>query len=270
MYSLFGSDQDGNTSLPDSVTIASSDPSIAAVVPVSVEAGGHTFMVRFRRAGTAGIIASIPGWRHDTLTVQVGSVAAPSAVDDFNTALQPDHWFAIGQPRPRVTTEQGATVLYPNADLQWQSGMLSRGILSLSDSVDMSAAFQAPFAGRPVAGALLSLGLLPGNAPIDTVAPQFPDYIGVSWDGESGRFIYSVGPQSKSDPQSLIGGESSHAVRIVIGSSGIVSFYVDGRLRWTSSIRFLGASTDRRARIWLGGKATASGGSISRVKVVRR
>lgn len=269
MYSLFGSDQDGNTRLPDSVTIVSSDPSVASVVTVPAGEGRHTFMVRFHRAGTAGLIATIPGWRHDTLALQVGRVAVTS-VDDFSSAFQADRWIAIGQPRPRVANEQSLTVLYPNADLQWQSGMLSRGSLSLSDSVEISAAFRAPFAGRPVAGALLTVGLLPENAAIDSVAPQFPDYVGLSWDGESSRFIYSVGPQSKSDPQSLIGSDSVHAVRIAIGGNGVVSFYVDGRLRWTSSIRFLGASTDRRARVWLGGKATSSWGSIGRVKVVRR
>lgn len=270
LYSLFGSDQDGNTRLPDSVAVVSSDPSIAAVVPVPADEGRHAFMVHFRRAGTARVIASIPGWRHDTLTLQVGTTAATAAADDFSAVFQSDRWLAIGQPRPRVATEQGLAVLYPNADLQWQSGMLSRATLSLGDSVEISAVFRAPFAGRPVAGALLTLGLLPANTPIDSVAPQFPDYIGLSWDGEASRFIYSVGPQAKSDPQSLIGSDSSHVVRIVIGSSGVVSFFVDGRRRWTSSIRFLGTSTDRRARIWLGGKATATWASISGVKVVRR
>jgi hypothetical protein len=214
------------------------------------------------RAGTIRVVASIPGWREDTLAVQVGADPARVISDDFASGVRPDRWSALGSPRP-LTGRAGETfALFPNADMQWQSGLLSRAVVSLNGSVDVRATLTAPFASRPIAGALLSLALVEDDASVDSVAPQPVVIAGVTWDGEASRFTYSVGPQSRSDPVSSIGPAGSHRVRITASANGDVSFYVDNRIRWTSSLRFLGAATDRRARLWLGGKATGDWGSI--------
>jgi Tol biopolymer transport system component len=268
--SLFGADPEGNSRIPDSVTVASSDSTIATVSPVATSGNRHSYIATIHRNGSVGITAAVPGWRYDTLTILVGDVGLASSSTGFTTVPGAGRWIEIGIPKPVLKVEGKTTAVYPNADLQWQSGLVSRGVLSLGDSIDLSATFRGRFAGRPIAGALLTMGLVADGVPIDSLAPQLPDYIGVTWDGESSRFTYSVGPQSKSDPQSTIGPEPSHAMRVVVGSGGDVNFYVDGRLRWTSSIRYLGAGTGRRVRIWLGGKATATWGSISDVKVIAR
>jgi hypothetical protein len=59
-------------------------------------------------------------------------------------------------------------------------------------------------------------------------------------------------------------------MRIVIDPDGQIRFYIDDRLRWSSSVRFLGTATERRARVWLGGKATGTWGSIRDLKVTTR
>jgi hypothetical protein len=141
---------------------------------------------------------------------------------------------------------------------------LSRHIFSLSESAEISATFTAPFTARPVAAAQLAIGLVGSSlTSIDSVAPQLHEYVGVVWDGEASRFTYSVGAESKSDPMSSLGAATQHRIRIALEKSGSVSFFVDGRLRWTSSLRFLGSPGDGRARLWLGGRATGPNASIS-------
>ena len=104
---------------------------------------------------------------------------------------------------------------------------------------------------------------------IDSVAPQLLPLVAISWDGEASRISYSVGPQSKSDPISVIGADTRHRMRLVVSRAGAVSFFVDSRLRWTSSLRFLGSGADSRARLWLGGRATGDWGAIQRLVVHR-
>ena len=255
---LFASDRFGNSRLPDTATVRLLDPSAGEIRATSA----NGYVLKGIHAGMVRVVASIPGWREDTLAVQVGADPAGVISDDFSSGISADRWTAVGSPRPLAARAGGSFALFPNADMQWQSGLLSRAVVSLTDSVDVRATLNAPFASRPVAGATLALALVEDQAGVDSIAPQPVMIAGVTWDGEASRLTYSVGPQSRSDPVSIIGPGDSHQVRIVASAKGDVSFYVDNRIRWSSSLRFLGAATDRRARIWLGGKATANWGSI--------
>jgi hypothetical protein len=53
----------------------------------------------------------------------------------------------------------------------------------------------------------------------------------------------------------------------MIDSAGTVTFQVDDRVRWKSSIRFLGTVNESRARVWLGGRATGAVAFISQFKL---
>jgi hypothetical protein len=215
------------------------------------------------------VLASIPGWRADTLAIDVGGSAEAGFSDDFSSGISGEKWIVAGAPRPEVRALDGSFAVFPRADQQWQSGILSRTVISVGDSLDIQATFHAPFDGRPIAGAELTLAIVRNGAEIDTVAPQLNPLIGVSWNGEASRLTYSVGPQSKSDPLSAVGAGGQHRVRIVVSRAGAVSFYVDTRLRWTSSIRFLGPNADQRGRLWLGGRATSTWGAIGQLEVRR-
>jgi hypothetical protein len=209
------------------------------------------------------VIASIPGWRADTLTIEVGQESAALS-DDFSRGIVPDRWLVLGSPKPAAGRDSAGPALFPNADIEWPSGVLSRAVMSLRDSVDLSVTLRAPFSARPVAAAQLRVSLVAATSGVaDSVAPQLQDYVGVTWDGETSRFTYTVGPESKSDPASSLAKEASHRLRIVVTRGDNVLFFVDSQLRWTSSLRFLGNASDRRARLWLGGRATGSSASIS-------
>jgi Tol biopolymer transport system component len=273
--SLLGVDQEGISRLPDSVPVHLLDPGIAELRRAADDTtrAPHQFFLKTRSAGTVRIAASIPGWRYDTLVVRVESPGQGGLSDDFKGGIQTKRWLVLGVPLPIVKNDAtGSAALFPNGDLQWQSGILSRDVVSLRDGMDLTATMSAPFTGPPLRAALLELSLVAEvrDEAIDKVAPKFTEYAGVAWDGEASRFTYSVGEESKSDPMSTLGNGTSHVVRIAIDARGSVQFYVDAKLRWTSSLRFLGGSTEPRARVWLGGRATAGRGSIRQLKVTQR
>jgi len=271
--SLLGVDRSGAPRLPDDARVALLDPTIADFVPVDQDvANSHRFAFKGKRTGVARIVAAIPGWRYDTLFVHVVGTAAGLLVDDFRTGVQDARWLVLGRPLPTVKQDaDGKPALFPNGDLQWQSGLLSRDVFPLRKPLEASAVLSAPFSQRALPAALMEMALVADarDDSFDRVAPQLQEIAGIAWDGESSRFIYSVGVESKADPLSLIGSGPSHAVRISIDASGNVSFFVDSRLRWTSSLRFLGNVGEPRARIWIGGRATASG-AFSSVRVTQR
>jgi DNA-binding SARP family transcriptional activator/dipeptidyl aminopeptidase/acylaminoacyl peptidase len=267
--SLFSSDRDGNTRLPESVDVRLLDPAAAELRSPNPSGGSSRYTIVPRRDGAVRVVASVPGWREDTLTVRVGGVVDSALDDDFASGVAEDRWMVLGSPRPTTRSLNGAAALFPQADLQWPSGILSRGLVSLADSIDIEATFVAPFAGRPIAGASLTMGLVGDAVAIDSAAPQVLPFVAMSWDGEASRLSYSVGPQSKSDPVSVIGADTRHRMRLVVSRAGAVSFFVDSRLRWTSSLRFLGAGADSRARLWLGGRATGDWGAIQSLVVHR-
>jgi DNA-binding SARP family transcriptional activator len=264
--SVFVADAAGNRRSADTLFVHLGDSSAAELRrgPDS----SASYVVRPRRNGIVDLIASIPGWRYDTLSIVVGSAASMRLTDDFSAGISDTRWMALGAPQPTSRTEGGVPALFPSADLQWQSGLLSRGVVSLTDSVDLAATFSAPFV-KPVAGASLVLALVDASGRLDSIAPQPTGLVSIQWDGESSRFTYSLGSQSKSDPVSALGSASVHRVRLAMSGGGDVAFFVDDRLRWRSSLRFLGMDTERRARVWLGGKATGAWGSIRDLVVLR-
>jgi len=272
--SLLAVDQDGISRLPDTVPVRLLDAGIAELhVSTGDSTRGQRYVMKAVKSGTVRIAASIPGWRYDTLAVRVGSAGQSALSEDFRGGIQPQRWLVLGTPAPMVKPDaNGVVALYPNGDQQWQSGLLSRDVLAIHGGVDVSAVLSAPFTGRPLPAALLGLSLVAEvrDGSIDKAAPQFTEYAGVAWDGEASRFTYSVGAESKSDPVSTLGAGTSHVVRVAIDAAGSVEFYVDAKLRWTSSLRFLGGLSEPRARVWLGGRATADWGSIRQLKVAQR
>jgi hypothetical protein len=272
--SLLAVDQAGISRLPDTVPVSLLDNGIADLHGASGDsAQRHQYVLKGIKAGTVRIAANIPGWRYDTLSVRVGSAAQARLSEDFRNGIQPQRWVTLGTPTPIVLPDSsGKVALFPNGDLQWQSGVLSRDAISLRDGVELTATLSAPFAGRPLPGALLQLALVADvrDETIDRIAPRFTEYVGVSWDGEASRFNYSVGAESKSDAVSTLGSGASHVVRIAIDVDGTVNFHVDAKLRWTSSLRFLGGLSEPRARVWLGGRASGAWGSIRDLKVTQR
>jgi hypothetical protein len=271
--SILAVDQEGITRPPSAVTMTLVDNTGVATLkrlPDSITAG--RFRLVATRPGRVRIAASIPGWRSDTMVVQIATNRQSGISDDFSQGIVEDRWLSVGVPSPMIRRDPGGFSLVPNGDLQWESGLLSRELVPLDHGVDISATISAPFAGHPAPAALLQIALVSGE-PLDSVdhaAPRLEPYVSLAWDGEASRLVYSVGPESSSDAASVLGSGSSHSVRITVDPRGRVEFHVDGRLRWTSSLRFLGGLSDSRARVWLGSRATGQTAAIAKLKVLPR
>jgi len=226
------------------------------------------------RPGDVRVVASIPGWRADTISLGVGSSQGFVMTDSFGSGLDQQRWIVLGTPSPFVALAGGgspARALFPNGDREWQSGVLLRRAVELRPQLDLSFRMIAPFAGRP-SSATLTVALVPAGpfGVVDRGAPTFKPLVGVEWDGSSGALTYSVGSDSSSDVLSTGGegktGATSHLVTIHIADDGSVAFIVDGVQRWRSMLRLPGDGDGMQARLWIAGHAS---GAIAGVTDVR-
>jgi DNA-binding SARP family transcriptional activator len=272
-FSLIGADKDGNAILPENATIgivAAGTASPGAIL-VQDSTAPHHYVLRAPNTGTVRLSASIPGWRYDSLTVDVGQSTTTGLGGDFSGGLNPQRWIRLGSPRPTIQNTTAGWRLLPDADLEWQSGILSRDPVSLSEPLLLRATFAAPFNGRPIAAASLTIAIVEDRAllPADSLAPRFNELVALTWDGEASRFTYSVGSDTRSEPVSSLAIDSTVAVRIEIDGSGRVAFFVGNRQRWVSSVRFIGTGTIPRGRVWISGRATRGLGAVEEIRISR-
>ncbi len=236
----------------------------------SVDTGhGAALRVVGRAVGSGRVVASVPGWRNDTLTLLVSSSQPLHLDDEFRGTTLDSRWLALGEPAPFVGPVPGSNVrgLFPNGDMEWESGALLLPALQLRAGVRVQARVFAPFSGRPSA-ARLNIGLVTAAAPamIDHTAPRLNTLVGAQWDGASGNLIYSVGQESSSESAAALGDSPSHVIAITI-SADTVTFSVDGAVRWQSSLTFLGAGAGSPVQLWIGGRATGPSVAVSNVLV---
>jgi DNA-binding SARP family transcriptional activator len=265
-----GLDQHGNPfpsrvvrwSFPDSASLRP----IASGSHDSLAVGGRVVGMR---EGFARVVATVPGWRADTLVVRVGAGSVTVLADDFTRPLDVSRWQPLGTPMPVVRTlATGEPALAPNGDLEWESGVLSRDNLPLRAGLRVEARFFVPFEARALPASSLQLALVPSpGSALDQVAPQFVPRIAIVWNGESGRMTYVVERETSSESTARLGAATGHSVRIAVEADGRVAFYVDERLRWRSTLRVTGDAVDERSRLWIGGRATGSWGAVGKVRV---
>ncbi len=219
-------------------------------------------------AGRARLIASVPGWRSDTLDV----IASPSGpvdfLDDFSGGLSRDRWSVLGSPLPYVgpSPSGSGNAVFPNSDLQWDSGILSRPTFDLRRPVVATARLHAPFGTRATQASTMMAFVEPIAADdTSATAPRVTPMVSVTWDGRSGAMRYAVGSQSFTDRDITAAG--AHDVTIAIDVRGSVVFQMDGATRWTSSLRYLGDLATAPSQLWIGGHATGANVAYSRVAV---
>jgi TolB protein len=234
---------------------------------------GAALRIAARKPGASRVVASVPGWRSDTLTLLVGSAQSLHVSDDFRSAALDARWLALGDPLPYVGAAPDVTTgnraLFPNGDLEWDSGALLRTPLQLRADLHVQARIYAPFAGRPSA-ARLSFALvvaMPAGS-IDRSAPRVNPVIGVQWDGASGNLTYSVGQESFSEPAAGLGAATANSHLVSIATRGdVVTFSVDGVVRRQSSLTYLGAAIGSPVQLWIGGRATGGSVAVSDVAI---
>ncbi|MHB1071783.1 MAG: AAA family ATPase [Gemmatimonadaceae bacterium] len=233
------------------------DTGAARLVPSPADNGRSAYLHALRQ-GTVRLVAGIPGWRADTVEIEVGRTGPGPFADSFRAPPDPGRWELLGSPRPTVGIIHGTPALVPRADLSWESGALSvvrfpvRGGLSLAVRLLTPA---TPVTGG--AGTLTVALVADADRPIVRAAPTVQPLASITWVAESQRLVYAVDRESWSESVSATTGTPGERdVRIEIDSAGRAAFVVGGVRRWQSSLPVLGAGSTARARLWLGGRAT--------------
>jgi DNA-binding SARP family transcriptional activator len=214
--------------------------------------------------GTAIVVASIPGWRTDTLALAVGSSQGTRLDDAFAAPLDTRRWIPLGEPLPAIASVQGTPALVPSGDFEWESGVLSRESFELRPGLTLHARLFAPFGGRATP-ATLAVSIVPAVADqaLDRRAPRFTPTVGASWDGQSGGFTFTVGRESNVDASTARQSAPSHTVDIRIEPDGAVVFQLDGAERWRSSLRFVGDTRGARFQLWIASRAAGATVAVS-------
>ena len=226
-----------------------------------------------RRVGLVAMIATVPGWRADTLTLRVGSGAAELIRDDFSTGLDTLRWDALGAPTPITTQErrgQRAAILLRGA-LGWESGILSRDDLPLAAGLKVEVAVRAAFdTGARSASTLRVALVVPPDEALLVTAPRFTSRVAATWSGDAQRITYSADGEAWSESARSLSISTEHRFRFDILADGRVAFYLDGRLRWTSTLRVASGGAESRTRLWIGGRATGPERAVTTVRATLR
>jgi DNA-binding SARP family transcriptional activator len=220
-----------------------------------------------RSVGTTRLVAAIPGWRSDTVPVSVRTPQRVDVNDGFSGPALNNRWIPLGVPLPVLgKTTDGTSALFPNGDLEWESGVLLRPTIELRPGLHLTATVHAPFSG-PSSQATLVIGFVRAvsSDALDHQAPRFTPLVSAQWEGASGGFAFSVGQERSLARVAPSAAETSHSVEIVVGDDGAIQFLLDGAVRWRSMLTFAGDLSDTPVQLWIGGRGTGRNVAVSNV-----
>jgi DNA-binding SARP family transcriptional activator len=220
--------------------------------------------------GLARVVVTAGAWRTDTAYVKIGDGSVALLRDDFSGREIAGAWRALGTPRPHVVRGAARSLLVPNADRQWESGILSARSLPLRPGLAVEAALTAPFESRsPASTATLALVAVEPPSAVDTVAPRFLKLVSITWNAEAQRFVYAAERDVFAEPVPLKRSvDDSRRLEIVIDPDGRVIFSVDGVQRWISTLRVVSGDRTRLVQLWIGGHDTGARVGFSNVSAL--
>jgi DNA-binding SARP family transcriptional activator len=118
--------------------------------------------------GVIGIIASVAGWRADTLELisqpLVERQLEPVLHDDWSERLRAERWIVHGHPLPYTRPSggpQGGGIFISNGDRSYSSGAASRQSFALADGLTVEVWGRLPFSGRLYEAFFLDLYVRP-------------------------------------------------------------------------------------------------------------
>ncbi|MGI8619670.1 MAG: ATP-binding protein [Gemmatimonadaceae bacterium] len=255
-------DQYGRGMIVTGVGWTSLDPSVAAVRSVS-PGSGERAVVTGQRPGLARIVATVAEWRSDTALIQVGSGGQTPIRDDFEATRLSAQWIALGSPRPSVAPDVGrgrSRGLVPNHDSRLESGILSTSLVSVRQGLMFQSWAAAPFAAAGAMPASMNMSLVVADPRYlaGTVPPRFLKLASITWLGEARRIEYAVGRESQTEPVAALGSTTEHVFQMLVEPSRRVAFYIDGKLRWRSTVPLGPSAEEQRVQLWLGARAAGS------------
>ena len=263
-------DQYGNVSDAGLVRWSSLDPGTVAVRETA--GSPDRVLLIAERQGSARITVDAGGWRSDTVVVHTSPAGIAAIRENFETTSLPRFWTSLGAPAPYIKRNSGrrqSAGLVLNGDAQWESGILGEQFLTLRPGLAVQLWLSAPFATYGPLGREVSIALVAPDArtSVDSISPQFLKLLSFSWLGDAARFRYAVEREFRTEPTTSVALGDQHLVRIAIEPSGRAAFYVDGQLRWRSSVLATSPDGIRRVQLWIGSRATGSLVAVDDVEV---
>lgn len=251
--SLRGFDEDGDAIPTGTVEWRVLDTAVARFSSAGSETTSVTRMLVGARAGLARVVATVGRWRADTAFIRVGSARVRLMPDDLAVALS--RWRRLGAPGPAIDRESRSLLL--RANRAWDSGVLSRDAVPLVPGLSVVATVAAPWNAAPDAATEVSLSLVApeDDAVIDSLAPQFLRLASVVWKADAGRIAYGVGNEVFTEPVGPAPG-NDRRFSMVVESDTTVTFLVDEKPRWRSTLRVVAPRLAGRAQVWISGRAT--------------
>ncbi len=222
--------------------------------------------------GVVRVVAHAGTWRVDTAFVRIGNGDILLFRDDFNAPLDNNHWTSLGRPRPYTATSKGVNhpgALVVASDREWESGVLSDRIFSVNSGLAVSARITTDAGkGARLAGSLeLALVAADPAEVADSIAPQFLRIASISILTDAGRTAYSVERELFTEPDGQLGSAGDHELSIRIESDRSVSFFIDGRRRWRSTLKVQTTGDNSRVQVWLAGRGTGTSVAFDNTEV---
>lgn len=268
-------DRKGNLIRPGSIQIEVLDPRLIQVDESrqrSSESLADSVDIRALAKGLARITVSAGSWRADTAFIPIGDETLALLGDDFERGLDRRQWRALGSPAPAAAAavgSDGSAGLVAYSDREWESGILSRSVFPVRGGLTADFWVRAPFTETVATARSFAVALVAADPAevIDSIAPKFLRLATVSWLGEAGRLSYGVGREIFTEPISVLDKSDTHRISIEVGADDLVSFFVDGKQRWKSSLRVRTAGDNSRAQLWIGSEGTGKAVVFDDVRV---
>lgn len=199
--------------------------------------------IQIAAAGRTDVIASIGGWRADTLRLVslllVTEDAPPALEEEWREGLVPERWRAFGDPEPDTRASggpAGSGVLGRAAHAVSWGGVLTREAFQLDQGLTVEMEARLPFTGRLHQEFVVSLY---ADEPSDSVlaagtAGALAEFQIVGGSGV-GPTQASVATRERRDEIPLprgVSGWNTYAFQLL--PSGVVELVVNGRLHWRS------------------------------------
>lgn len=223
----------------------------------AIDATGQPGAYRVLKPGTAEVVASVGGWRADTLSLVALGLArdsVPLAFDERWTAgLENAGWRAFGQPAPYVVEgggPDGAGFLVNNGDQHFYSGVSTPGRFRLDGGLTVEAYGRARFTGK--LGQVYAIALyrelaLDSAGALGTPLLEF-GISGAAEDRPAEAWLAGGGRRDALPVPDGVG--DWHRYALQVDEQGRVQVIVDGRLYWRAAWRL--ADVQEPAHVVLG------------------
>lgn len=222
-------------------------------------------LVRVAATGTAWLVASVRGWRADTLALRSVPIVETGVervfADDWRRGLRTAEWAVYGDPPPYVRSDggwNGAGFLVNNGDAHFESGVVSTRSFRIDTGLTVEVLGRMPFTRSPFQR--FAVALLPEEPPSSGDWLDAVPIVELTADDSTGQDRVEIRIATEGREVRIPLPERSsawHRYTLQVHPDGTLDLIVDGRFRWRSVWRqAVGPRTT--VRLGLGGQSRES------------